>query len=273
MPDVYLDAYAVALDSDTTAARDEYVSQLLELRRLQQQRWVRIVSAADASELLAKTQSYPVWVGGPHSREIARHDIVTLVYSLLGGTTAEDVAQVVELVCVTSACNPDSHLVNRPQLFIEHHHHLLGLAAFRQEQAGGRDPIVWTRGTANTTSAVTVMGSALIQRVETNEPEETEYRIDAALVENLAGFIGLESASALWQLSGCERAAIEMRTAQRQAMQGGALIWPINVICALGSEFLQSAQALGFCHETAKIERLLNASADTLLQLNTGKPH
>jgi hypothetical protein len=278
----YIDAFLVACPSsdEGAAAFQTYVDDLLQWSRLRTDTGVTIYASTTAYDVLAATDSYPLWA--PLSRNLAAFnlthvqakDVVNLVHSLLTkAPVVEDVLGLAEFLCEAGCCRWPWAVGTRDHRFEVHAQHIVvAMCLVERQLANGQSRhLLFTRGCESNS---TISLDATVE--DADGPNKLAFHWPLAARGTFGACV---DASAVWDgtdvaeifLEGLQRHDSELLLrAVREALRrrGHAEVpWRVN------AEFFATVLRLGGGRQVSVVRAIIRACVETVIGENMRATH
>ncbi len=289
-PCIYLDPsiFASPKPEDGIIAFLSYINNIISWSELVGANWISIYISALTEEILAQTNSYPLWkdlkdaITGLAINDIHPREVVTLVDSLLLKTpTIEDETGILELLICDFECIPSEYFSNRLSVYIEQHNRLLALMSLSCEvlDKSEKDNILITCNTSNSRTEIAVTGQVIDIDFSNNHNNiNIPYNINST-------FCACNSPHGLY--TSVDPVEIWINALDEDDYTKSIFVFLYQIINDLGNPeididnynwtigpcFVSTVAELGFKSQPSKVRMLLRAISETVLKLNLSDTH
>lgn len=284
MLNLYLDPYVFSCPApeDGLEEIERYIDNILLWQELRGVSWAMVYVTSQTYEVLAETNGYPLWADLQGAIELLSmnhvqpQDVMDVVNGLLQKTPSiEEKLHIKEVLMNNVHSEPSEHLQRRLQIYIDHYHRILVFMCLNCHITEEREENQYfiTRHLSDINKSVKIFGD-----VEDGEFVDKHQNISFPLHVNKSFpactkpeqlYSSLDPIS-LWMTVDSPESRVQalyIYVKQNEVRGLQIISW------YFGSEFIKTAQELGFLREEKKSRMLFRAFAETIFGISLADTH
>lgn len=253
-----------------------YVDNLSNLYSLNDSESLKLYLSSQSLNELTEANLTPPYEKTEIDYYVQREDITKLFYGIIKKVEyLEDKVSIVEVLFDNCTCNPSHHLSDRHKLLIKSYHRINAILAISIHLGVIDTSIIILTNGINGSEKIKSKGE--IHDVEFLKSAKIRlpffYEINLLNVDNYEELLANIDPKKLWLKNHFKR-AIELSVFQKKPDFVNNQLWPnFSLDFKFHKQFIKSCESLGFTTTESKIEALLRACTETILNEQLSDTH